>query len=128
MFLETSDEGDDEVKILETESKLEQRLESLGEEDMDMVEEEEELLTEILENGTSEPKACEPGDVEEGDDGASSGTDDGGGGDGVDKKHEEENHSRISGILFLTLLHTRQPCCGSRSATVRPVRIRNTGA
>ena len=52
---ETSDEGDDEVTIIEetNSSKAEPTLENLGEEDMEMEEEDEEEEPQSLENGGS---------------------------------------------------------------------------
>ncbi len=60
--IEISDEGgDDEVKIIESEESN-TRLDTLGEEDMDM-EEEEEPQQQTVQNGSSEPQADTFGDV-----------------------------------------------------------------
>jgi hypothetical protein len=63
--IDISDEGgDDEVKIIESEESN-TRLDTLGEEDMDM-EEEEEQQQQTVQNGTSEPQAGDHSEQESG--------------------------------------------------------------
>jgi hypothetical protein len=91
--IDISDEGgDDEVKIIESEESN-TRLDTLGEEDMDM-EEEEEQQQQTVQNGSSEPQADTFGDVfgdhSEQENGVNKETD-------VTKDGANENRSCISG-------------------------------